>query len=297
MKKWGVILVVLVLVWFLKGHEFFNDKTRETLVNSLVIEEESETENLHNYIRPEGTTIASRVILPKGYKRIPYEEDSFQTYIRNYPLKPFGAAIINYDGSEHFSQDGHFGILDLQVAENGLQQCADVLIRLYAEYLWEHKKYEAIGFEFTSGHYCSWLKYAEGYRPNIKGNKVTFVKKRSEDHSKKNFVKYLNLIYNYSGTLSLYNELNPVKRVNELRIGDMIVSPGTPGHVAMIVDVIANEKGERRFVIMQGYTPSQSVSLLKNEGSDMSPWYVLKMGAPLLIPGYYFETPQFMRFK
>ena len=297
MKKWGIVLIVLVVAWLLKGHEIFKEKARETSVNSSIIEEESQPEDLHDYIQPDGTTIASRVIVPKGYKRIPYDENSFQTYIRNYPLKPFGAAIINYDGSEHFSQDGHFGILELQVAENGLQQCADVLIRLYAEYLWKHKKYETIGFEFTSGHYCSWLKYAEGYRPNIKGNKVTFVKKRSTDHSKKNFVRYLNLIYTYSGTLSLYNELDAVKHVDDLQIGDMVVSPGTPGHVAMIVDAMVNEEGVRRFVMMQGYTPSQSVSLLKNEGSAMNPWYELKIEEPLLIPGYYFEKAQFMRFR
>ncbi|WP_296344066.1 hypothetical protein [Winogradskyella sp.] len=31
-----------------------------------------------------------------------------------------------------------------------------------------------MGFEFTSGHHCSWKKYAEGYRPKINGNKVSF---------------------------------------------------------------------------------------------------------------------------
>ena len=297
MKKWGIVLVVLVVAWLLKGHEVFSNKVQESPLNTSIESKGKKLEDRYGYIRPNGMTVETRIDIPKGYYRMKYEEGSFQQFISNYPLKPYGSEIINYDGSEHFSQDGHFGILDLQVAENGLQQCADVLIRLYAEYLWEQGRYDDIGFEFTSSHYCSWLKYAEGYRPNIKGNKVTFVKKRSADHSKKNFVRYLNLIYTYSGTLSLYNELDRINDVKLLRIGDMVVSPGTPGHVAMIVDVIANEEGERRFVIMQGYTPSQSISLLKNEGSDMNPWYELKIEAPLLIPGYYFEKAQFMRFK
>ena len=58
--------------------------------------------------------------------------------------------------------------------KNGLQQCADALIRIRSEYLWDNNRKDEIGFKFTSGHYCSWTKYAEGYRPKINGNKVTF---------------------------------------------------------------------------------------------------------------------------
>jgi hypothetical protein len=249
-------------------------------------------------IDKKGDSIQTRVKVPEGYAREVYSEGSFQHFIQNYPLKKFGAKVINYDGNEYFYQSGHFGILELSVPKNGLQQCADALIRLRAEYLWKQNRKSEIGFEFTSGHYCSWNNYAEGYRPKVKGNKVTFHKIASNDHSKTNFYKYLNLIYTYSGTLSLYNELPKITSSKKLQVGDMLVYPGTPGHIVMIVDKAKDSLGNQRFILAQGNTPAQSVHLLKNPNDlQFNPWYDLKMNAYIEVPGYYFDTSKFIRFK
>lgn len=245
-----------------------------------------------------GDSIISRVKVPKGYSRETYTKGSFQDFIQNYRLKKFGSKVINYDGSAYFYQSGHFGVLDLSVPKNGLQQCADALIRLRAEYLWKQNRQSDIGFEFTSGHYCSWKKYAEGYRPKVKGSKVSFHKTASKDGSKKNFYKYLNLIYTYSGTLSLFNELPKITSSKNLQVGDMLVYPGTPGHIVMIVDKAKDNKGNIRFILAQGNTPAQSVHLLKNPNDqEVNPWYTLTIGAYTEIPGYYFNQAKFIRFK
>jgi len=139
-----------------------------------------------NYLHKVGATIKDRVKIPEGFTRVQYPDNSFEEYIRNYKLKSYGSKVINYDGNPYF---------------------ADALIRIRSEYLWNTNQKDKIGFNFTSGHYCSWTKYAEGYRPKINGNKVTFSKTKAKDASKDNFYNYLNLIFNYSGTLSLYNEL------------------------------------------------------------------------------------------
>lgn len=245
-----------------------------------------------------GNTVATRVKVPKGFERVVHKKGTFQEFIQNYPLKKFGSKVINYDGSEYFYQSGHFGVLKVSVPKNGLQQCADALIRLRSEYLWQKGLQSKIGFEFTSGHYCSWEKYSEGYRPKIKGSKVSFHKTATKDISKENFYRYLNLIYTYSGTLSLYNELAQISSAKKLKVGDMLVYPGTPGHIIMIVDEAVNDKGEKRFILAQGNTPAQSVHMLKNpNGKDMSPWYELEIGSYVEVPGYYFEEAKFIRFK
>ena len=251
-----------------------------------------------NYINKEGKTVINRVKLPEGYTRKTYAKNSFQYYIQNYSLKPFGTKVINYDGSEYFYQQGHIGILELPVPSNGLQQCADALIRLRAEYLWNTNQKNKIGFEFTSGHYCSWQKYAQGYRPKIKENKVSFHKTAKANASKANFYKYLNLIFTYSGTLSLYNELPKVKSIDKLEVGDMLVYPGTPGHIVMLIDKIEDSKGAILFLLAQGNTPAQSVHMLKNPmDTSLSPWYTLEIGAYTEVPGYYFNEAKFIRFK
>ena len=251
-----------------------------------------------DHINKDKLTIASRVKVPEGYKRVSYAEGSFQDYLRNYKLKPHGSKIINYDDSEYFWQLGHIGILDIPVPRNGLQQCADALIRVRSEYLWDNNRKDEIGFNFTSGHYCSWKKYAEGYRPKIKGNKVSFHKTASKDTSKSNFYKYLNLIYTYSGTLSLYHELPKINDVSNLKIGDMLIKGGSPGHIAIICDEVVNDKGEKLFLLFQGNTPAQSVHLVKNlEDNAISPWYQLEKDAVIPVSNYTFYDSKFVRFK
>lgn len=206
--------------------------------------------------------------------------------------------MINYDKEPYFYQLGHIGVLDIDVPENGLQQCADALMRIRSEYLWKANRKQDIGFEFTSGHYCSWAKYAEGFRPKINGNKVTFSKTARSDRSKANFYNYLNLIYTYSGTMSLNNELKAVTSIKKLRVGDMLIIGGFPGHVVMIADIIENNEGERLFLLMQGNTPAQSVHMLKNlEDTDTSPWYKLELNSEISVPGFTFANSKFVRFK
>ena len=249
-------------------------------------------------ISKDSLTISSRVRVPKGYKRVQYPHGSFQEYLRHYKLKPFGCKIINYDDSEYYWQSGHIGILDISVPKNGLQQCADALIRIRSEYLWDTNRKDEIGFEFTSGHFCSWRTYAEGFRPKVKGNKVSFHKMASKNHSKENFYKYLNLIYMYSGTLSLFNELPKINNVSNLKIGDMLIKGGSPGHIIMICDEVVNDKGEKLFLLFQGNTPAQSVHLVKNlEDSDLSPWYTLQKDAIIPVSNYTFGSSNFVRFK
>ena len=182
--------------------------------------------------------------------------------------------------------------------DNGLQQCADALIRIRSEYLWDVNRKDEIGFNFTSGHYCSWSEYAEGYRPKIKGNKVTFSKTAQANHSKNNFYNYLNLIYTYAGTYSLTQELNKIARLDDVQIGDLLIYPGFPGHVMMVGDIAQNENGDQLFLFFQGNTPAQSVHIIKNvSDSSMNPWYDLEGKTSLDTPIYTFESFEFVRFK
>ena len=286
MKKWIVIIIIIFALIFI-GLQF---KPIEQVAKAMV--------SKPDYVNKNGLTIKDRAKIPEGYERVIYQKGSFQEYIQNYKLKPFGSRVINYDGSDYFYQFGHIGVLEIPVPKNGLQQCADALIRIRSEYLWSINQKHKIGFNFTSGHYCSWEQFAKGYRPKVKGNKVSFHKTTTENHTKENFYKYLNLIYTYSGTISLYNEMKKINSISELQVGDMLIVGGSPGHVVMIGDVIKNNNGERLFLLFQGNTPAQSVHLLKNlEETSISPWYKLKLNKEVYVPGYTFNNSKFIRFK
>lgn len=289
MKK-GLLYILLFLIGTFLFYKF-QSIDRSVKIIAGVIEPPS-------LLNKDSLTIQSRVNSPQGYKRVEYPTGSFESYLRNYKLKTFGSKIINYDNSEYYWQGGHIGILDIPVPKNGLQQCADALIRVRSEYLWLTNQKDKIGFNFTSGHYCSWAKYAEGYRPKIQGNKVSFYKTSEENHSKENFYRYLNLIYMYSGTLSLYSELPKINNVKDLKIGDMLIRGGSPGHIVMICDEVVNAKGDKMYLLFQGNTPAQSVHLVKNlEDSNNSPWYTLKKNAVIPVSNYTFGSSKFVRFK
>ena len=288
MKKIILSILVASTIWF-----FLFSKKGKVIKNTAltyIIEP--------SYINEAGATVSERIKLPKGFTRSVYPEGTFQNYLQQYPLQEFGSKVINYDGSEYGYQSGHVGILEISVPPNGLQQCADALMRIRAEYLWEQDKKDEIGFKFTSGHYCSWTKYAEGYRPKVNGSRVSFHKIASRNTSKENFYKYLNLIYMYAGTQSLFDELPKVNDVSSIEVGDMLIYPGSPGHVIMVVDKAKGEGGEKLFIFAQGNTPAQSVHIIKNPNdASVSPWYEIELGAYLEIPTYYFNEVKFMRFK
>ena len=288
MKKALLVLLLIISVVVL-AYQFKPVKQVVSVVESTI--------RTPSLINKDSLTIKSRVNVPEGYKRINYPKGSFQECLRNYKLKAYGSKIINYDDTEYFWQRGHIGILEVPVPKNGLQQCADALIRIRSEYLWDNNRKDEIGFNFTSGHYCSWKKYAEGYRPKINGNKVTFHKTAAANNSKDNFYKYLNLIYMYSGTLSLYNELKSINS-KDLQIGDMLIKGGSPGHIVMICDEVENESGEKLFLLFQGNTPAQSVHLVKNlTDTTISPWYELEDDAITPVSNYTFSSAKFVRFK
>ncbi|MFD2564497.1 DUF4846 domain-containing protein [Aquimarina rubra] len=292
MKKYIVCFIIIIILLLI----LMNTKRGKT-VTTHIKGTISNVIKKADYICEQGDSISTRVLAPTGYKRKAYPKGSFQEYLRNYRLKKHGAPIINYDDTKYFAQHWHDAILEVPVPANGLQQCADALMRIRAEYLWDADRKDEIGFNFTSGHYCSWKKYAEGFRPKIQGNKVTFHKTALPNDSKANFYKYLNLIYTYAGTLSLHTEL-PKVEIKDLTIGDMLVKPGSPGHIEIIVDEIVNNEGGKLFLLAQGNTPAQNVCLLKNfENTSISPWYQFEENVAVYTPSYYFEKGIFLRFK
>ncbi len=95
-----------------------------------------------------------------------------------------------------------------------------------------------------------------------------------------NFRNYLDLIYNYAGTISLTRETKPVIYTKNLKTGDILIIPGSPGHVVFIAGSCENKNGEKLFLLSEGFTPAQSIHLLKNPfDEEISPWYKLEVNS------------------
>jgi hypothetical protein len=77
----------------------------------------------------------------------------------------------------------------MSIGSQDLQQCADAVMRLRAEYLFSGRITAAISFNFTSGFKCDFEHYANGYR--YSNNR--WVQKAKKDYSYASFMRYMTL--------------------------------------------------------------------------------------------------------
>lgn len=243
-------------------------------------------------------TIKERFPALEGFEYVNEKPNSFGAYIESFPLKKYGSPILKYDGSEIATQNLHEAVFDIDTGTKDLQQCADAIIRLRAEYLFKNKTFNEIKFHFTSGHLMTWNDFKNGTRAFVNGNSVQFRKTATFDDSYENFRKYLDLIFNYAGTISLNKETQPILKTSDLKTGDILINAGSPGHVVFIAGVSENKKGEKLFLLAEGFTPAQSIHLLKNPfNPKISPWYELDVDSrEIKTARYYFSPSNFRRF-
>lgn len=249
-------------------------------------------------IKTEGKTISERMAVPYGYERVPAKAHSFEAYLRNLPLKPAGAAVHLFNGELKGRQDVHAAVIDMDTGSKDLQQCADAVMRLRAEYLLAEKKYNDIHFNFTNGFTAEYAKWRAGGRISIDGNRCRWRETGRSSESYADFRKYMDLVFSYAGTLSLAKELKPVD-VENLRTGDVFIQGGSPGHAIIVADVAQNIRTrEKIFLLAQSYMPAQEIHILKNPGNeDLSPWYSASFGEILRTPEWTFSAKDLKRFE
>lgn len=238
-----------------------------------------------------GATLKARFSPPAGYTRVPVKPGSFGAFLRGMPLKPDGAPVLLHSGKEKWTQSLHAAVIDYDVGKRDLQQCADAVMRMRAEYLWAANRKDEVCFKFTSGHPYPWAKAKRGYRAKVSGNKVDFVQSAKPSSTRAAFRAYLDRVYTYAGTASLTRELKRVQS-GPVEPGDVYIQPGFPGHAVLVVDVAQNGKGERVALLAQSYMPAQSIHVLQNQ---RGPWFFVDRGE-LRTPEWRFEPGALHRF-
>lgn len=244
-----------------------------------------------------GTKIETRILPPEGFQRKQLDSTGFGFYLRNLPLKPDGSPVYLYNGSLKGNQSAHVAVVDMSVGKRDLQQCADAVMRLRAEYLFHQKRYQDIHFRFVSGFDCAYSKWREGNRVLIHGNSVSWQKTAGEDKSYTSFLKYMETVFNYASTLSLDKELRSVE-LKDVEIGDVLIRGGSPGHAVIVVDMAVNAEGKKRVLLAQSYMPAQEIQVLMNPvNSKLSPWFDLEERMKIYTPEWTFEAFQLKRFE
>jgi hypothetical protein len=244
-------------------------------------------------------SLESRIPAPDGFKRMALPKGSFGEWLRGLPLKPGKPDVLLYNGQKKENQDAQFAVMDIDVGKRDLQQCADAVMRLRAEYLFSIGKHEAIHFNFTNGENCPWTKWKEGYRASISGSKTTWVKRAEPSATHETFRAYMDLVYTYAGTASLEKELKKIGTLASLQIGDVFIQGGFPGHAILVVDVAENpDNGHKVYMLAQSYMPAQEIHILNNfNSSKLNPWYDAQATGPVETPEWSFLQQDLRRFN
>ena len=234
-------------------------------------------------INPGEDTIGTRFNPPAGFVRVSVDEGSFGEYLRNFRLKSYGTVAKLADGTDNPNAPTD-GVLDMDVRKNGLQQCADSVIRLYAEYRYYRGEYEYISFDCytTPVFVLDFSTWTQGNRIKVNGSKIEWYQSADAtpgDTSYSTLRYYLDNVFLYANTYSLKNQMMAIDS-KDLQVGDCLIitaaqTGGTDGHALLVVDVAVNrETGKKIFMLAEGNTPATEMYILHDSRND-TVWFSL----------------------
>ena len=216
---------------------------------------------------PHGYATVGDIPAPWGYERIDGSDEAYGRYLRSL-----------YTGGDARLQSLCYAVVDMPLLSNA-EQCADVCMRLRAEYLFNTGQYSRIRFQDVNGRT---LSYGGG-------------------GSRKALERYLRNLYGVASTFSLSREMK-TRRLTDMEPGDVFVYPARKGHkyghAIIVVDVAVNKRGKKAFLLAEGNTPAREIHILRNfENPIRSPWFMLDEDADnLLLSVFHYKAEDLKHF-
>ncbi|MBV9988709.1 MAG: hypothetical protein JO301_13605 [Chitinophagaceae bacterium] len=214
--------------------------------------------------------------VPPGFERVHAAPGSFGAYLQQLPLRK-NRTVFLYNGQPKADQSLHYAVIDISTGSKDLQQCADLIMRLRAEYFFERGKYDSIlfrGSDHDLFRYSDWKK-----------------KCSLEQHVC--LMAFMEQVFMYCGTYSLAQQLRS-KRLSEMQIGDVLIKGGSPGHAEIVADMAIDRKtGKKIFMLAESYMPAQDAHLVLNPVKpSFGPWYELNDENKIFTATWIFTSDQ-----
>ncbi len=238
----------------------------------------------------EGVPIVWRFPEPPGFSRAELGDGSWGQWLRHLPLKPHRTPVVSLSGDTIVAANSPLlgAVLEMDVRRN--LECADVILRLRAEYLrWAGREADIV-FPLSGEGEISWPEWKRGMRPRLQGYRLRFYKTATPDGSRANFERYLDAVFAWCGTYSVAKAGKSVA-TSEIQVGDFFIHAGSPGHTVLVVDLAPRTRGaggNLKGLLLQGFMPAQSPHVLAPGGDEV--WFDL-------VPGEEVDTPFWGAFK
>jgi hypothetical protein len=217
-------------------------------------------------------TLAARIPTERGFERVAIDPDSFAAFLRTLPLEAAGTPVRSFRGDTILAADDPrlAAVVAIDVGSQDLQQCADSVIRMHAEWRWSIGKRD-VSYRSLSGFTMSFDRWQRGDRFVLAGKDLAWTTGARPDASHAAYRSFLDGVFTWANTTALARDAQKVAR-SDLRAGDFFVLGGSPGHAILVLDVAKDASGHTRALFGQGYMPAQSFHVVKVAGS---PWVSL----------------------
>lgn len=209
-----------------------------------------------------------RIPTESGFARGAVEPDSFAAFLRSLPVAEKGTAVLSFRGQTILAGDDPrlAAVVAIDVGDKDLQQCADSIIRMHAE--WRRAVGRGdVSYKSLSGFSMPYDRWRKGERFVLAGKDLAWTGGGRADDSRASFRGYLDNVFMWANTVGLARDAKKVAKA-EVRAGDFFVLGGAPGHAVLVLDVAVDGAGHKRALIGQGYMPAQSFHVVRSpEGS------------------------------
>ena len=203
-----------------------------------------------------------------GFTRVAVAPGSFAAFLRSLPVAEKGTPVLSFRGQTILAgDDARLGaVVAIDVGDKDLQQCADSIIRMHAE--WRRAVGRGdVSYKSLSGFSMPYDRWRKGERFVLAGKDLAWTGGGRADDSRASFRSYLDNVFMWANTVGLARDAQKPARA-DVRAGDFFVLGGAPGHAVLVLDVATDGAGHKRALIGQGYMPAQSFHVVRSpEGS------------------------------
>jgi hypothetical protein len=234
--------------------------------------------------KPDGT-LEARIPAPPGYTRAKVEPGSFAEWLRSLPVAPEGTPARSHDGEVTLPGDDDYlaAVIAIDIGSGDLQQSADVIVRLHAEWLWSRGDKSSISYLSATKLAMPLARWEKGQRLIASGPNVFWaVKTKPAEVDYPEFRRYLDAVFNWANSTSLSRRSEPVSDPKALLAGDFFLQSGAPNNVAVVLDLAEKPSGERVALLGQARSPAESIHVVRP--GKATAWFSVRPPVPVLTP-------------
>lgn len=220
-------------------------------------------------------TLEERFPTSAGFTRVKLDSRSFGSFLRNLPLAAPNTPVLSYRG-DVIREGNHphvAAVVAIDVGNRDLQQCADAVMRLHAE--WRYARGDRNqAYRAADGTNLTFARYAAGSRLHFDGKKLSFVQSEKRAETTHALMReWLDEVFGWANTGSLARDGKKIK-YDDLRPGDFFVVTGVPfGHTVLVLDMAKDAQGRKALLLGQSFVPAQNFHVLRP--NPASAWFVV----------------------